>query len=54
MGDFLLPKQMLYQAELRPDRARHPSSFASQRNAKRRDATEIHLLSEAYGRSTLT
>ena len=35
----LLPKQMLYQAELRPDRARHPSRFTPRRNAMHRNAT---------------
>ncbi len=39
--DRMLPKQMLYQAELRPDRAGHGIRFASRCNAMHRDATEI-------------
>jgi hypothetical protein len=47
MGDFLLPKQMLYQAELRPDRAAPeqggPAAWQARtgRNTMRRFATEI-------------
>jgi hypothetical protein len=36
--DPLLPKQMLYQAELRPDRDAHTTSGAISRNAPRRFA----------------
>jgi hypothetical protein len=41
IGSHMLPKQMLYQAELRPDSAAHGNRFATGCDAMHRNATQI-------------